>query len=47
MSDYISRETAIEDLLKAADCDNCNAGAGGICGFCDPEPPEEGESDHG
>lgn len=35
MSDYISRETAIEELRKAADCANCNAGAGGLCGFCD------------
>lgn len=35
MSDYISREAAIEELRKAADCANCNAGAGGICAFCD------------
>ena len=35
MSDYISQEAAIEELRKAADCANCNAGAGGICGFCD------------
>ena len=35
MSDYISRKAAIDELRKAADCANCNAGAGGICGFCD------------
>ena len=35
MSDCISREAAIEELRKAADCANCNAGAGGLCGFCD------------
>lgn len=35
MNDYISREAAIEELRKAADCANCNAGAGGLCGFCD------------
>ena len=35
MSSYISREAAIEELRKAADCANCNAGAGGICAFCD------------
>lgn len=37
MSDYISREAAIEELRKAADCANCDAGAGGLCGFCDIE----------
>lgn len=37
MSDCISREAAIEELRKAADCANCNAGAGGLCGFCDIE----------
>ena len=35
MSDYISREAAIEELRKAADCANCDVGAGGLCGFCD------------
>ena len=37
MSDYISREAAIEELRKAADCANCDVGAGGLCGFCDIE----------
>ena len=37
MSDYISREAAIEKLRKAADCANCDVGAGGLCGFCDIE----------
>lgn len=37
MADYISREAAIEELRKAADCANCDAGAGGLCGFCDIE----------
>lgn len=37
MSDYISRDAAIEELRKAADCANCDAGAGGLCGFCDIE----------
>lgn len=37
MTDYISREAAIEELRKAADCANCDVGAGGLCGFCDIE----------
>lgn len=37
MSDYISREAAIAELRKAADCANCDVGAGGLCGFCDIE----------
>ena len=37
MSDYISREAALEELRKAADCANCDVGAGGLCGFCDIE----------
>lgn len=34
MADYISREAAIEELCKAADCVTCSASAGGLCGFC-------------
>ena len=37
MADYISREAAIAELRKAADCANCDVGAGGLCGFCDIE----------
>lgn len=37
MDDYVSREAAIAEVQKAADCANCNGRGNNICGFCDFE----------
>ena len=36
MSDYISREAAIEKI-RVAGCTDCGGSSGTICGFCDFE----------
>ena len=36
MSDYISREAAIEKIREAG-CTDCGGSSGTICGFCDFE----------